>query len=723
MKNQVEQLRMDVLTQMEEYAVKLRLLEMNVEADTIEQKIEEFRQGIYQVLFTGSFNAGKSTTLNAIMRQKLLFVSINPATPVITRIVNGEDKNMAIVTYRDSKRPDEEMTVEEFRNKFQLNTKEPEKYREVKYVTIQRRLPSETVVFVDSPGLGNTDNDDFIANEYTAQADAVVFMLHATMLMSSNDKEYIRRYYERRHLKNVFFVANWYNVVPPYEEESIQERIEYALHEVFVDENGNFDRKLYESRVFFVDSLTSECARTGCPKEIRKGKTKVEVKVEPEEDAYSGIPEFEEALYEFLQSSDKDKEGYRGYLPRMAGMYRVASNSIEKRIKEAKKNIKELEKEKEIQEKAINELNQILDNIGRSFDNAMREIMIHIGAAYDGFVRNVDNHWEDYFEQEDNRVKFGLLDEAKIFALKAKHFGQNVLDNIRGIERDDSVKIARDQEFQKLISPISGAIEAFLNVQSKTMENQIMADSQETIDRLAKDLEVYSQDLQDLQDSGINIADILASMSHSGKVDPKSITGKANMAQVLISALLFNNVDAAFENIAGGGMSWGAFLKDLIQRELVEIVLITIIASLNGIVLVYLIARAVYAVFRGSKAAKGISKKILIQAKGETLQALKNTRDKSISNMEQRFNDTLGGNHVAFTCSFKAQLQQKLKQLEDLIRKIKEEGYNAEAEEKRMNEILSQMVGIFNQMAKLLGSKSYTKQEILDCAVFQAEKK
>ena len=100
-RNQVEKLRADVTGCMGRYEEQLRQAGMELQADQIGQKIREFREGLFQVLFTGVFTAGKSTTLNALMHQKLLFVSINPATPVITRIVNGEDSEEAIVTFRD----------------------------------------------------------------------------------------------------------------------------------------------------------------------------------------------------------------------------------------------------------------------------------------------------------------------------------------------------------------------------------------------------------------------------------------------------------------------------------------------------------------------------------------------------------------------------------------------------------------------------------------------
>lgn len=109
----VDELRDEVVSLMQEYYTSLQVLDMKRQSELLKEKIEEFRQGIFQVLFTGTFNAGKSTTLNAIMHQKLLGTCINPETPIITRVVNGTDQDEVTISYRDN-RPDEVMSLAKF---------------------------------------------------------------------------------------------------------------------------------------------------------------------------------------------------------------------------------------------------------------------------------------------------------------------------------------------------------------------------------------------------------------------------------------------------------------------------------------------------------------------------------------------------------------------------------------------------------------------------------
>lgn len=49
---------------------------MQNQAVVLEEQVHKLRQGIFQVLFTGAFSGGKSTLLNALMRQDVLRISV-----------------------------------------------------------------------------------------------------------------------------------------------------------------------------------------------------------------------------------------------------------------------------------------------------------------------------------------------------------------------------------------------------------------------------------------------------------------------------------------------------------------------------------------------------------------------------------------------------------------------------------------------------------------------
>ena len=71
-------------------------LQMTIDEQALEGQLKKVEEGIFQVLFTGVFSAGKSTLLNALMKKNLLPTGIMPETPVITKIIFGQDENATV---------------------------------------------------------------------------------------------------------------------------------------------------------------------------------------------------------------------------------------------------------------------------------------------------------------------------------------------------------------------------------------------------------------------------------------------------------------------------------------------------------------------------------------------------------------------------------------------------------------------------------------------------
>ncbi len=254
------------------------------------------------VFFVGGFATGKSTLINALTRRQLLKTSLKAETAVLTRIINGKNSDMVTVTYRDPERPDTVMPYEKFKKDFRLDSEDPDKFKEIAYVTITNEMRNKSVTFVDSPGLDHTETDNEVSNVFADKADAIVMVLSAAQMGKDSERKYIQTRFAGRGLRNVFFVINWYNLLKPEDEAEFPKQLKSLIGCVFTDADGNFDEELYHQRVFFVDAYTSECARLGWSKKEKKGNRFIEVPIAPEEDAYTGVPELEQALYQYLDS-------------------------------------------------------------------------------------------------------------------------------------------------------------------------------------------------------------------------------------------------------------------------------------------------------------------------------------------------------------------------------------------------------------------------------------
>jgi len=718
-KKTVEELRNEVISLMEEYDSQLNVLDMARQSCLLKEKMEEFRQGIFQVLFTGTFDAGKSTTLNAVMHQKLLGTSINPETPIITRVVNGMvDRDEVTVSYRDG-RADKVMSLETFQREFRLDAKNKEKFKEILYATAVRRLPIDTVVFADSPGLDNTDMDDFIATEYAGKAEAVVFMMNATAALKKSERAYIQRYYERRGLTNVFIVVNWWNMVKPEEENVTKEKIRNDLQLVFEDKDGVFNEELYSKRVFYVDAHTSECYRTGTRKTVLVGRKEIPVDLEEEDDAGSGIPEFETALMDFLRSSDRDRDGYISYMNRMAGMYQESCDSIEERKKAIASSLEDLKEKEKALSDSIEKFNRILNGIESVFDDTINTIMLNAGSSYDDFVRSVENNWDSYFKGI--KVDFGMWQGVQIMGQKLKDGFTKTGRWLTGKEEDEADKLARDAKFQKIVQPIADIIEVYIKEEGDKMGINIMAKSEMAIKRMNKSLEEYCKDLEDLNGEGIDLRDLLKDLGKKGKVDIEKITGGSNLAQILISVLLFGNIDDAIKNVLSGGESWGSFIKETIMTELTEIVIAAVVSMLTGTWIIYLIARVFYGILRLNSNAQDLGKKILLDPDHKTrngmLEGLRDQRASTLANMEGRFNQKIKGSNKNLTNEIKENIRQRQMQLRKLIELRMQKGFNAEREKSQMDEARRNLLLVYNKLSTLLEGRTYSEQEIFDKAV------
>lgn len=707
-------LRDDVLQGMTKYAQILRELGMDEQAEAMEGKISEYAQGMFQVMFTGPFSAGKSTTLNALNRRCLLKTSVKPETAVLAKIINGQNSDMVTVTFRDSTRPDVMIPYEKFRNEFRLDDEHSDKFKEIAYVTVTNEMRNKAVTFVDSPGLDHTETDNEVSNAFADKADAIVMVLSALKLGSDTERDYIEKRFAGQNLDNIFFVINWYNAVKSDEIAEFSEHLKSVIGCAFTDADGNFNQELYEQRVFPVDAYTSECARTGSLKEEKKGIKFVKRAVAPEEDEYTGIPEFEKALTEFLDSPEKEKTSFKIYLPQAARYYASAKHLIDDLTAKNQLSLEELIKEQQTKEAEIKKLEQLLDDIQHSYDNAMREIMINISSGYDDFARSVENNWDSYFSEV--AIPFGMGEAAKLAVLKSKYAVGGLLDKIRGDKsgRHDSDKLAQDPEFKHITAPIGKEIETYLQSEGQKMSQNIMASSQSTINRLEADLTHYMSQLEAIDLSGID----LSAFGINAKVNNTDLSQNANLAQVILALLLGGNVDQAFDGLVNGGQSWGKFIKDFVSTELVEILIANIISIIIGPVgWIYLLARSVWGLWRAGTNADSMGKKVLIASKKEVVDTIKEQRDSEIYKMQQKFNGSIHKNSETVSNGFKASLNQQKDALDKLIQNKKTNEAHNTQELARLNGLKQELLGAFNTLAELIQGEQYDEDGVIACGV------
>ncbi len=693
-------------------------LGLETEPQELKQKIEEFKQGIFQVMFTGVFSGGKSTLINALLKKNLLGVAITPETAAITKIIFGASEEAVTVYYKEEteKHPAaEKMSVNEFFHKFRLESEKDDKFIDVNHAEITQKesLFENMVQLVDSPGLNHSGVDDEKSESFLKNADAVVFLINATQALNAREKDYINAKFANRQLKNVFFVITRYDSVNEKEVEKFQENTLSVLYNVFVDKDGNFDEELYKERVFYTNAYGSLCARTGEPYVIKVGMQKLEVKIDDRE---TGVPEFENSLNDFLLSSDRDKAAFEAYRAKMAAMYLHATEKIDEVLDIYKRDLDGLEAEQKEVEKAIKEFKNIMEDIKTACSNASKEIVVEAIRAYDEFANDVDVSWDEYFK--DRKIDdFGWGAMTKIIGEKGKDKVLRTLGKVfKNMKvNDPEYELAKDEKFKNLIAPVTKAITGFIDYKSETLRNNIGGAATLSFGKLEKILRQYDEKISEL---GVNLdlSSIYRQIAQNAGIDTSKITGDFSYGKLLL-ALLYHDYDGATTIILDSSRSWMDVIKDTIVNCIVEAIIASIVMALTGTYLIYIIARVAYGLFKMNKGFGNIAGKIIEGAKAETVNNIKESR----LNYQISIENNIGG--VITEANSKASkglldaLQEKENTLNTIIANCSNKSFDLENEKDRFEHIKKAMVDIINKISKDLDGKAFSSKDIVDLAI------
>ena len=102
-------------------------LGMVEDAAALEARARDLEQGLFTLIVLGEFKNGKSTLLNAMLGSKTLPAKAAPATAIITVLVNGTRKTVAVW---EGKTEPRRVSWEDFIQEFQLNPSDQETIQE-----------------------------------------------------------------------------------------------------------------------------------------------------------------------------------------------------------------------------------------------------------------------------------------------------------------------------------------------------------------------------------------------------------------------------------------------------------------------------------------------------------------------------------------------------------------------------------------------------------------
>nr|XP_022336817.1 mitofusin-2-like isoform X2 [Crassostrea virginica] len=239
------------------------------------KSVEEFGnmiQGIIEVLtrnhmkvvFFGRTSNGKSTTINAMLRNKIMPSGIGHTTHCFIQ-VEGCDSSDGFLLTEDS---DQQKSISDIKQLASALSKV--KLKENSLIRIlwpkqKCKFLREDVVFLDSPGIDVTpDLDDWI-DKHCLDADVFVLVANAESTLMQTEKNFFHKVSNRLSKPNIFILQNRWDISvgedDPEEVEQVKEQHYQRNVEFLADQLKVVDRQEAKNRIFFVSAKETLISR------------------------------------------------------------------------------------------------------------------------------------------------------------------------------------------------------------------------------------------------------------------------------------------------------------------------------------------------------------------------------------------------------------------------------------------------------------------------------
>lgn len=670
----------------------------------LRDRIQNIAQGIFQVMFTGTFNAGKSTILNALMHSEKLATGNLPETAVITKIIFKSEDECAIIYKKELDDKGQPKTIvmkdlAQFFKEYHVDREDTEKFRKiVDHVVIHQKgsgIAGSMVQLVDSPGTRASAADDEVALSYAEKADALVFMISAMEPLDKNDKEYIAKHFAGKQKENVFFVVNKINLLNSDADlEKLKDYVQSELKSVFTDKKGVFNKKLFDERVFYVDAYGAMNTRLGRETPITRN-FKVMV---PEEQTH--MPEFESGLAAYLGAGDRDKKALAAYRSQMADFYMIAEESKRKQLELLAKGKDEIEAELASFRKKKEKYEREIKDIENDIETARLDILRDARDTYDSYVESVESGWEEFFEDKSSEMGIHVL---RLLGAKAGSVLTFWKDS--GI-REQELKQKTDEatkEFQ-------AGIREYMNLKTADMKLLFTSKLRARLNKLDADMQRHSENLEKM-DATINIDEVVETILRENNVKiPVGEENNSKLGQAFIAVML---ADPEHIIDAGTGqLSSLDFLINVIATNIIDVIIASVMAVILGNV-VGIIFFVIWKLVKASTHSDDFTKKMIANTMeiivgggtdkdGNPIPGMrKEGRRDYISETEQQMRGAFLRSKSIITEGIRDSLSGTERKLSNAYKTLADKNNTYEQEKARMDKLVSTFAKAISEMSVL----------------------
>lgn len=422
----------------------------------LQKTLEKFQKLEFNIAITGVMNSGKSSLLNALLKEDFLGVSNIPETANLTLLSYGNTQE-AVIYFWDTQEWDNILKSSKFSKELKefidelalkidikeyvqdkaltqkINLKELKEFSSaknqisalIKKIEIKSNLEflKNNISIVDTPGLDDiVVQREILTNEYLKESDFLIHLMNASQALTQKDAEFLIHCLLNSRLSKFLIVLTKADLLSQkdldevinYTKESLKARLE------------NFDTHLIEK----IDFL---CVSAKMASDFYKGLSS------EESFKKSGMKEFEEYLFNELYSGEKSKIILQAYKKELLLELRNILNEYEmqnKLIKEDRQGLSEENDKLLLEFKAKEEaLKEAKEEISNSILN----------------LENFENGVDNLVLLLAKKLKERLIDEIKYLKDKAQKININRILNMIDITVKDGINdILREVKFENI---------------------------------------------------------------------------------------------------------------------------------------------------------------------------------------------------------------------------------------------------------------------------------
>ncbi|CAL1535500.1 unnamed protein product [Lymnaea stagnalis] len=221
-----------------------------------------------KVVFFGRTSNGKSTVINAMLRDKILPSGIGHTTHCFIQVEGSDSKEGCLLT-EESDQPKSIKDIKQLASALSSVKLSQNSLIRILWPKDKCRLLREDVVLVDSPGIDVTPDLDTWIDKFCLDADVFVLVANAESTLMQTEKNFFHKVSSRLSQPNIFILQNRWDVsemeedIDQVKQQHIDRNTEFLSEELNVT-----DKKSAKDRLFFVSAREALASRLNCDKGI-----------------------------------------------------------------------------------------------------------------------------------------------------------------------------------------------------------------------------------------------------------------------------------------------------------------------------------------------------------------------------------------------------------------------------------------------------------------------